>query len=146
MRLIKTNTVEVKIYRTKSSMRRAIRRIGYNCDHTEAMVIPCQVYDCKEKDSDCVKAPICAELYIHEKASLPVLVHETLHASTTVLRERKKSLDLGKHINSREERLAYTQTSILQDILKHFFPKKNSTYYLDDIEWWVKGSISENKK
>lgn len=155
MRIIKTNTVEVRIYKTKKSMRRAIRGIGYYCDHTESMVIPIEVYNCgkgKEPKSKldaknkCVKMPITSEMYIHEKAALPILVHETLHAATTAIRRSKHSLDLGRNINSREERLAYTQTAILQDILKVFFPKKNSNHDLKDIEWWVKGSVNENKK
>lgn len=139
-----TNTVEVKIYKTKAAMRRAIRKIGYGCDYTEAMVIPCQVF--KFKDGKEVKIPISAELYLHENATMPVVVHETLHAATTVLRGKKQSLDLGRYINRREEKLAYTQTAILQDVLKRFFPKTNSTYDLKDIDWWANNSVKSNRK
>lgn len=143
MRAITTNGIEVKIYKTKSYMRKAIRRIGYNCSKTEAMVIPCTVYAFENGKQ--VRKPIYGEMYIHENAAMPILVHETLHAATTVIRKtRKRSLNLGSGIRREEERLAYTQTAILQDILKIFFPLKNSNHDLGDIEWWVNGSIKEN--
>jgi hypothetical protein len=139
-----TNTVICKIYKTKTAMRRAIRKAGFDCDHTEAMVIPCTVYNYSSGKK--VKVPVSAELYLHENASLPVVVHETLHAATSAIRHRKHSLNLGYKIQRNEERLAYTQTAILQDVLKIFFPKKNSDYNLKDIEWWVKGSVKASRK
>jgi hypothetical protein len=144
MKLIQTNDIEVKVYNTKSLMRRAIRRLGYECGHTESMVIPVEVYNFRNGVEK--KMPMCAEMYLHKNVSLPVLVHETLHAATSVLRSKRKNLDLGSKITKNEERLAYMQTSILQDILKEFFPKSNSNYDLSDLEFWVNGSVKGSIK
>jgi hypothetical protein len=122
-----TNGVEVRIYKTRASMRRAVRGIGYNCDHTESVVIPViAAYSFKNG----IETPLnlVAEMYLHKGISLPVLVHETLHAATCVLRKKKKKLNLSSKITYKEELLAYTQTAILQDVLKNFFPKRNSKY------------------
>jgi hypothetical protein len=139
-----TNTVEVKIYSSKKAMRRAIRRIGFDGSNAEAMVIPCTAY--KYVNGKSVNLPLSSELYIHKKATMPVLVHETLHAATSMLRDKKKNINLGRNISVVEERLAYTQTAILQDILKFFFPKTNSKYDLEDIELWAKASLKKRKK
>jgi len=144
MKVICSNNVQVKIYNSKKGMRAAIRRIGYNCSHTESMVIPVTVYSFSNGEE--AKLPICAEMYTHLNVSMPVLVHETLHAATTVLRKKRESLNLGRDINYREELLAYTQTSILQDILMIFFPKHNSNYTFGDIKEWAVGSVNENHK
>lgn len=144
MKLIKTNHIDVKIYENKAAMRRAIRRIGFKADYTEAMVIPVEAYSFKNGKEE--KLPTCAEMYLHKNVSMPVLVHETLHAATVTIRKNGKSLDLGLAIRRNEERLAYTQTDILQTVLKHFFPKKNSDYNLSDIEWWAKNSVKESRK
>lgn len=127
-----TNKVDVKIYETKSAMRRAVRNIGYNCDHTESMVIPI-IAAYSFKDGVETKLDLVAEMYLHKKISLPVLVHETLHAATSVLRKKEKKLNLSSRITYKEELLAYTQTAILQDILKKFFPKKNSNYNFKSV-------------
>lgn len=146
MRHLLTNTIIVKIYKTRGGMRKAIRKVGYECKFTEAMVIPCTIYDCQEPHRKCKKVPISGELYIHEKATLPVLVHEALHAATTALRFKKESVDLTRKIGLREEQLAYTQTSVLQDVLKVFFPKKNSSYDFSDINHMAKGSLKASKR
>lgn len=122
-----TNKIDVKIYASRGSMRRAVRGIGYNCDHTESMVIPI-IAAYSFKDGVETRLDLIAEMYLHKNISLPVLVHETLHAATTVLRKQKKKLNLSSRITYKEELLAYTQTAILQDILTRFFPKRNSAY------------------
>lgn len=145
MRIIKTNNIEVKIYKTKRSMRSALRRIGYNnVGYTESIVIPCDAYS--YKDGKRKKLPLIGEVYIHEQATMPALVHETLHAATTLLRRNGADMNLSRRINKKEELLAYAQTSILQDVLKSFFPKKNSSYKLDDLNWWANGSAKASRK
>ena len=144
MKAFDTNTVEVKLYGNRASMRKAIRKIGYNCDHTESMVIPVTVYSFK--DGRATKSPVSSEMYIHRGISMPVLVHESLHAATVALRRKKESVDLGRKIQYREELLAYTQTAILQDILKHFFPKTNSAYDFKNIKWWARNSVKDSRK
>jgi hypothetical protein len=85
-------------------------------------------------------------MYLHENSSLPVVVHEALHAATTCMRYDKQNINLSNGINYKEELLAYTQTAILQDILKVFFPKTNSDYDLTDIKWWARNSVKKPNK
>jgi hypothetical protein len=145
MKIFQTNKIEVRLYKTKAAMRRAIRRIGYNCDFTEAMVIPIIVaYSFKGGKE--TKIDIAGEMYLHENSSLPVVVHEALHAATTCMRYDKQNINLSNGINYKEELLAYTQTAILQDILKVFFPKTNSDYDLTDIKWWARNSVKKPNK
>jgi hypothetical protein len=144
MKVIQTNGILVKIYSNKTAMRRALRSIGYKCDHTESMVVPCESFDCK--GGDCKKTQVIGELYSHKKVSMPVLAHEIIHAATTVIRAQKRSLNLGPAIKRPEERLAYTHTAIMQDVLHHFFPLKNSSYKWGNLNTWINGSIKENSK
>lgn len=139
MKKITTNTIEVRIYETKSGMRRAVRKLGYEVDYTESIVIPCRAFEFRNGKQ--FKLPLSGELYTHKNISLPVLVHETLHCATTALRFEKEDLNLSRKINYREELLAYKQTAILQDILKVFFPKTNSNHDLTDIKWWARNSV-----
>lgn len=144
---ITTHNIDVLIYKNKGCMRRKLRSIGYSVDHTEAMVTPITVYSYKSGKK--IVSPIIAELYLHEDATMPVVVHETLHAATTVMRAEKESMNLSKGIRTQEEILAYTQTAILQDVLKVFFPKKNSDYKFEgfkDLKSWASGSRKASKK
>lgn len=138
-----THNIEVMIYSNKASMRRAITAIGYKCDKTESMVIPVKVYDFSNNGRKKLQ-PLVAEMYLHKKISLPVLVHETVHAATTLLRRDKQKPNLSTKIGYTEELFAYTQTAILQDILKVFFPKRNSDYNFDNIKKWARGSRKQN--
>lgn len=145
MKKFSTHGIEVKLYGSRITMRRAIRSIGYNCDHTEAMLVPIiAAYSFKNGQEK--KLDLVGEMYLHKNISMPVLVHETLHAATTVLRKQKENMNIGNKIAYREELLAYTQTSILQDILNEFFPKNNSKYVFGDIKKWVKRGLKENGK
>lgn len=144
LKIIHTNNVEVRIYSTRSSMKRHLRNIGYDSKHIGAIVMPVTHY--VMKDGKWKKSPLIAEMVLHANIELPILAHETLHAATTVIREKRKSLKLGRNIGLNEERLAYVQTAILQDILRHFFPKKNSDYDLRDVEWWARRSCETSKK
>ena|SRR6187549_2659746 len=144
MKKITTNTIEVRIYETKAGMRKAVRKLGYDVDHTESIVIPCRAYEFRNGKQ--VRLPLSGELYTHKNINLPVLVHETLHAATTALRFEKADLNLRHKINYREELLAYKQTAILQDVLNVFFPITNSKYDLTDIKWWATNSVKSSKK
>lgn len=145
MKVFVTNNVEVRIYSSKAAMRKRIRSLGYNCDHTESMVIPVKVIGINENGKQFIK-PLVAEMYLHNKISMPVLVHETVHATTSVMRRNREKLNLSTRIGYKEELFAYTQTAILQDILTRFFPKSNSQYDLSDIKKWARGSRKENSK
>jgi hypothetical protein len=144
LKTIITNNVEVRIYASKQSMRRHLQSIGYDAKKIESIVIPITHYI--RKNGQWRKGTLVAEMTLHAGINLPVLVHETLHAATTVLRKTRKSVNLTRKIGEIEERLAYTQTAILQDILKQFFPKSNSDYDLSDIEWWVRKSCTSSRK
>jgi hypothetical protein len=143
MKVFTTHNIEVKVYKSRNAMRKAIRRIGYSCDHTEAMLVPVTAFTFKNGEE--TKLSLIGEMYLHENAALPVVVHETLHAATTVLRSNKEALNLSTKITYKEELLAYTQTAILQDVLKEFFPKKNSQYKFDNIKRWARDSVKKPK-
>jgi hypothetical protein len=132
MKRYRIHNIEVKIYETHSLMRKALSRIGYKKEYAEAMVIPIEEY--KKVKGKIYKTPLVAEMYLHKGLDVMVIAHECLHAATSIIRRNKKSLNLGTEIYVNEERLAYTQSLIFQEILKVFFPKKLMNFDFGDIE------------
>lgn len=136
--------VEVRVYKTKAAMRRGANSFQKGLNDVEGCVVPVTTYRVYKSGMRKLDETI-AVMFLSEEANLPLVIHESLHAATTILREQRKSLNLGSYIEAREERLAYTQTKFLQELFKHFFPKKNSNYEIDDIEEWVSASVKSTK-
>lgn len=134
------NQVELRVYSTRNQMRRGLIHFGESfVGNTEAMVIPCSLLNVKTNER--LKR---VYLFIHQECTLPTLVHESLHVATSLARFHKKRIELSqRRINLTEERLAYYQQWVLQEILKVFHPKQNSSYVFNvkDIEDWAKTSF-----
>lgn len=142
MKKLLIENIEVKIYDDKSKMYRALSRLGYT-DRPEAMVVPIQHY--KHNNGKFYLQPLVAEMYLHKGVDVMVLAHECLHAATSILRRNKKSLNLGTNITVNEERLAYTQSMVFEEILKHFFPKKLLGRNLKDYDIESLAKLSNKK-
>lgn len=146
MRILEEH-VDLKVFASRAALRRAIKRLGYGSDRTEAIVIPCTEikYDKKGKG---VKTKLCAKLFITRNTTIPVISHECVHIAATLMRKYKHNLSLGSKIGLREEILAYYQTWALQEVLKHMGFGSNSDYEFthENIRKWAKASVSSSKK
>lgn len=146
MKKLLVENIEVKIYDSKKLMHRALSRLGYKKECAEAMVIPIRHF--KTVKGKMYLQPLVAEMYIHRGIDVMILAHECLHAATSIIRRSRKSLNLGTNITVNEERLAYTQSMVFEEILKEFFPKKLLGYNLKeyDIEDLAKRSNKNQKE
>ena len=139
MKKITVANIEVRIYNTKELMHKALKSKGYVFSkYCEACVCPAEIY--KLKDNNWYLQPKVAEMYLHRETDVVAITHECLHAATSILRRKRKSLKLKSSIDVNEERLAYTQGLILVTILKEFYPKKLRNWDFSNIELLSKQS------
>lgn len=147
-KLLINGKVEIKIYSSRNGMRKAIRKFGpYKTAGLESIVIPC---DIRKFNQDGSRGPKFKRVFLftHKNITWPVLVHESLHIATTLMRNHKQSLKISdRNIDLTEEKLAYWQTFVMEEILKHFKPTKNSDYgfTVEGIERWALGSRKHHK-
>ena len=127
MRRFNVFGVEVVIYKNRSSMCRAAKKFKFNTsDNIEAGVLPVN------------HKGILALMFLHESITIPALVHEALHAALVIIRHYNP-----KSRRHQEEIIAYTQTVLVQEILKRFNFPRNSDYEFhsfSELVDWIKSS------
>jgi hypothetical protein len=131
-------------------MAQAMKNMGYSCEPgLQAAVAPMTLF--QVKNGKRIKHPLFAGvMFLHEDCSTVDIMHEALHAATTILRKHKYNIDLSRITHFREEMVAYLQMAIGNAIFESFTPKQMGTSHefgdLQSIKDWIKFTLRNGKK